>query len=97
MLSAISLGLGLADDHQDNDDCECDGGGGRQSSVVSARDPASFLEAAGHDLDPAAAPVAALVVTDGLVVGFLAWDAGLDTLACRVPSESVGVGAAITD
>lgn len=44
--------------------------------MVAGGDAAPVLAAAEHDLDAAAAPVAALVVSDLLVEGWAAWDAG---------------------
>src|SRR3546814_10406543 len=49
------------------------------------------------DLDAAAAPVPALVVSDRFVAGFPTWDAGLDALGFQRIPEPVGVIAAVAE
>src|SRR3546814_11553117 len=74
---------------------EGDGGEeGGWASVVAGSDAAPVLQAAEHDLDAAAAPVPALVVSDRFVAGFPTWDAGLDALGFQRIPEPVGVIAA---
>ncbi len=55
------------------------------------------LEAAEHDLDAAAAPVAALVVSDRLIARSATWDARLDALDLESVSEPIGVVAAVAE
>src|SRR3546814_589837 len=63
----------------------------------SGSDAAPVLQAAEHDLDAAAAPVPALVVSDRFVAGFPTWDAGLDALGFQRIPEPVGVIAAVAE
>src|SRR3546814_2869080 len=65
--------------------------------VVAGSDAAPVLQAAEHDLDAAAAPVPALVVSDRFVAGFPTWDAGLDALGFQRIPEPVGVIAAVAE
>ena len=67
------------------------------AAVVAGGDPAPVLEAAKHDLDAAATPVAALVVPDRLVARLAAWDAGLDAFGLECVPEPVGVVAAVPE
>ncbi len=57
----------------------------------------AVFEATKHDLDAAAAPIAALVVSDRLVARSATRDAGLDTLGLERVPEPVGVVAAVTE
>src|SRR3546814_13621137 len=67
------------------------------ASVVAGSDAAPVLQAAEHDLDAAAAPVPALVVSDRFVAGFPTCDAGLDALGFQRLPEPVGVIAAVAE
>jgi len=61
-----------------------------QRSLASG-DAAPILQTAERDLDAAAAPVAALVVSDRLVARSAAQDAGLDALGFQGVPEPIGV------
>lgn len=61
------------------------------AAVVASGDAAPILQTAEHDLDAAAAPVAALVVSDWLVARSAARDAWLDALGFQGVPEPIGV------
>lgn len=66
---------------EDDSGSECDGGEeGGWASVVAGRDAAPVFEAAEHNLDAAASPIAPFVVSDRLVARSPARDAGLNAL-----------------
>ena len=83
---------------QPEDDRGSEGDGreeGRGVAIVAGGDAPPILEAAEHDLDAAAVPVAALVIPDRLVAGSPTRDAWLDALCLESVPEPVGVIAAI--
>jgi hypothetical protein len=60
-------------------------------------DAAPVLQAAEHDLDATASPVAPLVVYDRFVARSAARDAGLDAFGFQSVPEPVGVAAAVAE
>ena len=85
---------------QPEDDRGSEGDGreeGRGVAIVAGGDAPPILEAAEHDLDAAAAPVAALVVSDRLVARSAARDAGLDAFGIQGVPEPVCIIAAVTE
>lgn len=79
----------------EHDGCgECDGGEeGLRAPVVASGDPAPILQASGHDLDPVAAFVAALIVLDGLATRLPARNAGLYPFVFQSFSEPACITA----
>lgn len=58
--------------------------------------PSPVPEAAEHDLDPVAAPLATLVMFDGFAASLSAWNAGFDAFRPKSVPEPVGIIAAVT-
>ena len=67
------------------------------AAVVASGDAAPVLQAAEHDRNAAAAPVATLVVSDRLVTRSATWDAGLNALGFPHIPEPVGIIATVTE
>lgn len=75
------------DGGRERDGREADG----WAAVVASGDAAPIRQTAEHDLDAAARPVAALVVSDRLIARSAARDAGLDALGFQGVPEPIGV------
>ena len=85
ILSFAILGSGLVNQSQ-NDDGGGERDGGEEdggASIVAGGDMSPVLQAADHDLDAAAASVAAIVVFDGYSPGFSARNAGRYALCLK--------------
>ena len=77
---------------QPEDDSGCEGNSreeDRWASVVAGGDATPVFQAAERDLDAAATPVAALVVSDRFVARSPTWDAGLNAFGFQgIPTRN---------